>query len=99
MDGTLDWLSPNLPPPRNRHREPVSPPLAMMAHQRESAVRPGGVVSTASAPDEAQSQILLRVDSITKQYADQVVLADVAFDVLHGEMICLNGPTGAGKTN
>src|SRR6202022_1382539 len=98
MDGTFDWLSPNLPPPSNRHREPVSRPLAMRAHDRGSAVRPDDVVSTASARDEAQGQILLRVDSITKQYADLVVLADVGFDIHAGEIIGIIGPNGAGKT-
>jgi ABC-2 type transport system ATP-binding protein len=97
MDGTFDWLSPNLLP-RNRHREPVSLPLAMMAHQRGSAVDPDDVVSTATVRDDAQGQILLRVDSITKQYADLVVLADVGFDVHAGEIIGVIGPNGAGKT-
>jgi ABC-2 type transport system ATP-binding protein len=98
MDGTFDWLSPNLQPRLNRHREQVSPPLAIRAHQRGSAVEPDDVVSTASARDEAQGQILLRVDSITKQYTDMVVLADVGFDVHAGEIIGIIGPNGAGKT-
>lgn len=98
MDGTFDWRSPNLLPPRNRPREPVSLPLAMMAHQRGSAVDPNDVVSTATVRDDAQGHILLRVASITKQYTDLVVLADVGFDVHAGEIIGIIGPNGAGKT-
>ena len=46
----------------------------------------------------ASEQALLRVDSINKQYADQVVLANVAFDIQAGEIIGIVGPNGAGKT-
>jgi len=38
------------------------------------------------------------VASITKQYADQAVLADVAFDIEAGGIIGIIGPNGAGKT-
>ena len=55
-------------------------------------------VEAACASEQAEDQALLRVDSINKQYADQVVLANVAFDIQAGEIIGIVGPNGAGKT-
>ena len=52
----------------------------------------------ASAPEQAVEQVLLRVDSISKQYADQAVLVDVSFDVQAGGILGIIGPNGAGKT-
>ena len=49
-------------------------------------------VEAACASGQADDQVLLRVDSINKQYADQVVLADVAFDIQAGEIIGIIGP-------
>jgi ABC-2 type transport system ATP-binding protein len=55
-------------------------------------------VEAACASEQADDQVLLRVDSITKRYADQVALADVAFDIQASEIIGIIGPNGAGKT-
>jgi len=41
---------------------------------------------------------VLTVENLTKKYQDNVAVADVSFDVAHGEIFGLLGPNGAGKT-
>jgi ABC-2 type transport system ATP-binding protein len=52
----------------------------------------------AFASEQACVQTLLRVESISKRYADQTILSDVAFDIRAGEILGIIGPNGAGKT-
>ena len=41
---------------------------------------------------------LLQVAGITKWYSAQLALADISFDIRHGEILGLIGPNGSGKT-
>ena len=55
-------------------------------------------VEAARVSGQTDDRTLLRVNSINKQYADQLVLANVAFDIQPGEIVGIIGPNGAGKT-
>ncbi|WP_333650527.1 ABC transporter ATP-binding protein [Lacrimispora sp.] len=42
--------------------------------------------------------IKVKVDHMTKQFGDLLVLNDISFEVKKGEFLCIVGPTGCGKT-
>lgn len=42
--------------------------------------------------------VLLQVDNIECRYQDQVIVAQLSFEVEKGEIACLLGPSGCGKT-
>ena len=44
-------------------------------------------------------QIKVQVRHLTKKFGDLLVLSDVSFDVMDGDLLCVVGPTGCGKNN
>ena len=42
--------------------------------------------------------IKVRVSNLTKYYGDLLVLDNINFDIYKGELLCIVGPTGCGKT-
>jgi len=47
---------------------------------------------------EAPSEVILRLDHVTKRFGGLIAVNDVSFDVKKGEVFALIGPNGAGKT-
>ena len=46
----------------------------------------------------ANREVKVSVSNLTTQYDDLLVLNDINFDIYKGEMLCIVGPTGCGKT-
>ncbi len=49
-------------------------------------------------PEKEGKRVKIRVENLTKSFGDLKVLNDICFDVYDGEMLCIVGPTGCGKT-
>ena len=45
-----------------------------------------------------EEKIKVKVRNLTKKFGDLLVLDDVSFDIKEGELMCVVGPTGCGKT-
>ncbi|MCY1714447.1 ABC transporter ATP-binding protein [Caproiciproducens galactitolivorans] len=45
-----------------------------------------------------ESNPKVRVNHLTKKFGDLLVLDDISFDIPEGELLCVVGPTGCGKT-
>ena len=43
-------------------------------------------------------KVKIRVSNLTKKFGDLLVLDNVSFNVLDGDLLCVVGPTGCGKT-
>lgn len=46
----------------------------------------------------ANREVKVQVRNLTKYYDDLLVLNDINFEIYKGEMLCIVGPTGCGKT-
>ena len=42
--------------------------------------------------------VKVSVNHLTKKFGDLLVLNDVSFEVMDGDLLCVVGPTGCGKT-
>lgn len=54
-----------------------------------------------AAPNKSYANgrdIKVKVENLTKRYDDLLVLDNISFDIYKGEMLCIVGPTGCGKT-
>lgn len=49
-------------------------------------------------PRYAENNIKVSVKNLTKKFDDLLVLDNINFDIRRGEMLCIVGPTGCGKT-
>ena len=45
-----------------------------------------------------ENDVKVQVRHLTKKFGDLLVLNDVSFDIMRGELLCVVGPTGCGKT-
>jgi sulfonate transport system ATP-binding protein len=52
----------------------------------------------AGTPGLAAAPAKVVVRHLTKRYGDLLVLDDVSFEIARGELVCIVGPTGCGKT-
>ena len=43
-------------------------------------------------------KVKVKVNHLTKKFGDLLVLNDMSFDVADGDLLCVVGPTGCGKT-
>ena len=43
-------------------------------------------------------KVKVEVKNLTKNFGDLLVLDDISFDIKMGELLCVVGPTGCGKT-
>jgi ABC-type nitrate/sulfonate/bicarbonate transport system ATPase subunit len=44
------------------------------------------------------NNVKVKVNHLTKKFSDLLVLNDISFDVFEGDLLCVVGPTGCGKT-
>jgi ABC-type nitrate/sulfonate/bicarbonate transport system ATPase subunit len=44
------------------------------------------------------NNVKVKVNHLTKKFGDLLVLNDISFDVYDGDLLCVVGPTGCGKT-
>ena len=42
--------------------------------------------------------VKVEVKNLTKKFGDLLVLDNISFDVYQGDLLCVAGPTGCGKT-
>src|SRR3569832_1279003 len=62
------------------------------------AAKPGGSVCQREPWKDPQAQPYIRVENVTKKFGDFVAVNDVSLSIYQGEIFCLLGGSGCGKT-
>jgi ABC-2 type transport system ATP-binding protein len=79
-------------------RPPAGFPGNAGAHLMPGAAEPGAAAPGAAAPGAGLGQPVIEVSGLEKRYGRKQVLRGVDFSVHQGEVFCLLGPNGVGKT-
>jgi sulfonate transport system ATP-binding protein len=78
--------------------EPAAWPAGESGAQTSSAAEAESRAGGESETGAGRPQAKVAVRRLTKSFGDLLVLNDISFEIRQGELLCLVGPTGCGKT-
>jgi ATP-binding cassette subfamily F protein uup len=91
------WLERGVTARRKRNQGRLAKLWEMRA-ERAAMVGPQGVAKLAATSDDSKTKSVIKVEHVTKNFGDRVIIDDLSLRVQRGDRIGIVGGNGAGKT-